>query len=370
MVVDSSNQRISRLTPRGAVLASFAQNVSKVRPQTVTVAAAINAVLAEDVIASTSPVHPVALRDGFPVKADDVGNATPYAPVTLPNARPIELGEAVPEGTDAVLPHDAVSWRGDHVEAIAGVAAGDGVLPEGGNANSRAPMRLAGEQIRSMDVAIFLAAGLTRVNVRMPRIAVAHAHKAGNNVTNGQFQLLSRAIRGFGGVVADEPLSLEEALAEDNIDGVINIGGTGSGQRDASVNKLGKIGRVETHGIAITPGETAAFGSIGERPVLLLPGRFDAMLAAWLLIGRYLVAGLSGGNVGELPTVMALKRKITSTIGMTELIPARCMEGMAEPMASGYLSLASLVHSDGWIEVPAASEGFADGTLVAVNRWP
>jgi molybdopterin biosynthesis enzyme len=43
---------------------------------------------------------------------------------------------------------------------------------------------------------------------------------------------------------------------------------------------------------------------------------------------------------------------------------------MAEPMASGYLSLTSVAHSDGWILVPAESEGFADGTLVAVNRWP
>jgi molybdopterin biosynthesis enzyme len=370
MVVDSSIQRISQLTPRGAVLASFARNVSEVRPQTVAVAAAINAVLAEDVIVSTSPLRPVALRDGFPVKADDVADATPYAPVTLPDARPIELGEALPEGADAVLPHDVVTLRGDCVEAIAGLAAGDGVLPEGGNANSRAPMRRAGEKIRAIDVAVFLAAGVTRVAVRMPRIAVAYAHKAGNDSANGHFQILSCAIRGLGGVVADEPISLEEALAKDAIDGVIGVGGTGSGQRDASVNMLGKFGRVETHGIAITPGQTAAFGSIGERPVLLLPGRFDAMLAAWLLIGRYLIAGLSGGNVDELPTIMALKRKITSTIGMTELIPARCVEGLAEPMASGYLSLTSLVHSDGWIEVPAASEGFADGTLVPVNRWP
>jgi molybdopterin molybdotransferase len=370
MAVDSSIQRISRLTPRGAVLASFAQNVREVRPQTVAVAAAINAVLAEDVIASTSPLRPVALRDGFPVKADDVADATPYATVILPKARPIELGDALPEGTDSVVPHDAVTLRGDCVEVIAGLAAGDGVLPEGGNANSRAPMRRAGEKIRPIDVGVFLAAGVTKVTVRTPRIAVAYAHKARNNSANGQLQILSRAIRGFGGVVADEPISLEEALAEDNIDGVIGVGGTGSGQRDACVNTLGKLGRVETHGIAITPGETAAFGSIGERPVLLLPGRFDAMLAAWLLIGRYLIAGLNGGNVDELSTIMALKRKITSTIGMTELIPARCIEGMAEPMASGYLSLTSLAHSDGWIQVPAASEGFADGTLVTVNRWP
>jgi molybdopterin biosynthesis enzyme len=136
------------------------------------------------------------------------------------------------------------------------------------------------------------------------------------------------------------------------------------------VQELARRGRVEAHGIAICPGETAAVGFVGNRPVLLVPGRLDAALVVWLLIGRHLVAKLAGGVVEDTPMILPLRRKVTSTIGMTEIIPVNRSDGMAEPLGSGYLSLTALSRSDGWILVPAESEGFAAGSQVAVNQWP
>ena len=103
---------------------------------------------------------------------------------------------------------------------------------------------------------------------------------------------------------------LHEALARDEADAVIAIGGTGGGRDDDSVRTLARLGRVEAHGIAVSPGETAAFGFAGERPVLLIPGRLDAALAVWLLIGRHLVAKLAGGSVDDAPAMLPLKRKV------------------------------------------------------------
>jgi molybdopterin molybdotransferase len=67
---------------------------------------------------------------------------------------------------------------------------------------------------------------------------------------------------------------------------------------------------------------------------------------------------------------LPLKRKVTSTIGLSEVIPVNCAGGMAEPLASGYLSFTVLARSDGWIVIPADSEGFAAGTPVAIYPWP
>jgi len=170
--------------------------------------------------------------------------------------------------------------------------------------------------------------------------------------------------------VHGEMTALHEALARDEADAVIAIGGTGSGRDDDSVRNLTRLGRVEAHGIAISPGETGAFGFVGERPVLLIPGRLDAVLAAWLLIGRHLTAKLAGGMVAENSVCLPLRRKVTSTIGMTELVPVSSSDGFAEPLASGYLSSMALARSDGWFAVPADSEGFAAGTRVAINPWP
>jgi molybdopterin molybdotransferase len=51
-------------------------------------------------------------------------------------------------------------------------------------------------------------------------------------------------------------------------------------------------------------------------------------------------------------------------------VPVVCADGMAEPLGSGYLSLRALTRSDGFIVVPADSEGYAAGTPVAVRSWP
>ena len=168
----------------------------------------------------------------------------------------------------------------------------------------------------------------------------------------------------------DPPCTLAQALSDGQGDAVIGIGGTGSGRRDDAVQELARRGQVDAHGIAISPGETAAFGFVGGRPVLLVPGRLDAALAVWLLIGRELTARLAGGGMDAMPVAVMLRRKVTSTIGLAELIAVSCSDGMAEPFGSGYLSLTALGRSDGWIVVPPDSEGFAAGSEVAVNRWP
>src|SRR5262249_9450413 len=184
------------------------------------------------------------------------------------------------------------------------------------------------------------------------------------------YMTLARCAAAVGCVVREQPGALAKALSDDQCDAVIGIGGTGSGRRDDAVQELARRGRVEAHGVAIAPGDTAAFGFVGGRPVLLVPGRVDAALAVWLLIGRLVAAKLTGGSIDEQPTTASLRRKVTSTIGITEIIPASCSGGMAEPLGSGYLSLTALTRSDGWILVPAESEGFAAGSKVAVNRWP
>ncbi len=172
-----------------------------------------------------------------------------------------------------------------------------------------------------------------------------------------------------------EPERLYEALGEARAHAGFVVGGTGSGRGDSSVRTLARFGRVEAYGIAVSPGETAAIGYVGARPVLLVPGRLDCALAIWLLIGRQVIAKLAGGHVVDAPNVLPLKRKVVSTIGLVELIPVRYDQDaahgtVADPLASGYLSFEALTGSDGWISVPAESEGFAAGTKVAVRPWP
>ena len=371
---DSSVQRISRLTPLADVLAAIEHGVSPVEPGSCPLAQALGCMLAEDLEAPLLPPAPIALRDGFAVDAAAIADASSYAPVPFAAMPPrIDAGEPLPAGTDSVLPLDAVTLRSACAEATAAVAPGDGVLAAGGDTAAQTSLRRAGERLRIIDLAVLSAAGVSTTMFRAPRVGLACGGASKSAPIDAALAFLGRAGWSAGAEVLDHSRSMqhfEAALTDDHTDAVIAVGGTGSGRHDAAVHTLARLGRVEMHGMAMAPGETAAFGFAGQKPVLLIPGRLDAALSIWLLVGRYLVAKLAGGRPEDSSVTLPLKRKVTSTIGLAELIPVRCAGGMAEPLASGYLSLASLAHSDGWIVVPADSEGFMQGTPVAVRPWP
>jgi len=149
------------------------------------------------------------------------------------------------------------------------------------------------------------------------------------------------------------------------------IGGSGSGRRDDSVRELAQHGSVAFHGVALAPGETAAFGMFERRPVLIVPSRLDAALAVWLTLGRRMLVRLSGrSDVEEAHTSVVLTRKIASTLGLAEIVPVRREADGVEPLASGYLTLQSLARANGYIIVPPDSEGFPPGARVDMRPLP
>ena len=364
-------QTIARLTPLAAALATLDRRVRPVTPRTLDVALAACRVLAADAVASGRPNSAIALQDGWALLAEATQGAGGYAPALLAQAPPrIETGQPMPADTDSVAPFDAVQIARGTAEALSAVNPGDGVLPAGGDCSPSQPLRRAGERLRIADLAVLAGAGLTRVIVREPRIRVLPLRDSG--IVAAAARLVASDIEARGGSVQldDSGHDLAAALAAENTDAIVVIGGTGSGRNDTAVHILARDGEVALHGIALTPGETAALGFAGSRPVLLLPGRLDAALAAWLVIGRRLLARLAGGDEQEPGVAATLTRKVTSTVGLTEFIPVgRSGDGVA-PLAAKYLPLSALARADGWILVPAESEGYPAGTSIAVRTWP
>jgi molybdopterin biosynthesis enzyme len=162
-----------------------------------------------------------------------------------------------------------------------------------------------------------------------------------------------------------------EAALDSDADAMLVIGGTGTGRNDVSAETLARIGRVAVHGIALAPGETADFGFAGQRPVLLIPGRLDAALSVWLTLGRALIDRLCGSDAPtDTPETLTLGRKVTSTVGMTELVPVRRDGAQTVPLASRYWPLSAIARADGHIVILPGSEGSSAGSAVQVWRWP
>jgi molybdopterin biosynthesis enzyme len=366
-------QRIARLRPLGDVTQRIAGCVPPVAPRDVTAMAALGATLAQDVIVrDPRPAAPLALIDGWAVPAELTTYAEAYSPALLTAPREIAVGEKLSAGSDAVAPLDTVTWRGGKGELPMALTPGDGVLQPGTDAAAGEVLWRAGHRMRASDVAAMQALGMPGVRVHKPRIRIVPTRHGNDDIADAITGWIAVVIAADGGEPeeATSDAGVEALLTRDGADAVIVIGGTGAGACDGSVQALRRTGVVEAHGIAISPGETAAFGMAGSRPALLIPGRLDAAVAVWLLLGRPLLARLCGCAENAASCQSVLTAKVASTVGLTELVLVRRAGDGVAPLASKYLPLATLAHADGWIVIPAASEGLAPGAPVIVRPLP
>lgn len=363
-------QRITRLTPLADVLAALG-HLAPVTARTMPVAEALGCVLAADAVAAQAvPSIALAARDGWAVEADATRDAGPYAPMMLPPfAQRIDAFAPMPPGTDAVAPVDAVSVIGGMLQIMAPVGPGEGVLPQGGDAEGSTVLCTSGMRLRAIDIASLAALGITQLRIRKPRIRIVLARRDDAILQSiGDFLVHVAKTAGADVTLAGD---LDDAMRDRDIHAIIGIGGTGSGRNDHAVTKLlSRAGTLTCHGIGLAPGETAAFGQFDARPVLLIPGRIDAALACWLALAQPMIAALSGAKSRTFTSSAELSRKVTSTIGLADVVPVRRTDDTIAPLASGMLPLQSLAQADGWILVPAESEGYPAGTVVQVRPLP
>ncbi len=359
-------QRIERLTPLADVLAVIDAQVTPIAPKEIGLAAALGRVLANDVRADRRPQMALALRDGYALRSEETSDAGSYAPAPLSLAVRVEVGEPVPPGTDAVAPLDAVADDGATLQAVAPIAPGEGVLAPGQDCDGAAPVSRAGRALRGLDIAVLSALRVMRVSVRTPTVRIVQA-RTDDGIANAITSMLVDLI-GSHGAANLSPDSAEATFQDaQQRDAIIVVGGSGVGTRDASVRVLARAGRVVAHGIGLSPGETSAFGFVGSTPVLIIPGRLDAALAVWHVLGARMIARLSGRTDAPMARHAKLARKIASTIGLVEFVPVATEADMVTPLASAYLPWRALAQATGYVLVPAQQEGFAPGTLVPVN---
>src|SRR5262249_13596443 len=152
--------------------------------------------------------------------------------------------------------------------------------------------------------------------------------------------------------------SLTDALADTSVDAVVVIGGTGTGRNGTPAPTPAPMGGLAGHGSALVPGRTTGVGTGRARPGLALPGRTHAALAAWHVVGRVMLARFAGSREPPPTRTAKLTHKVSSPVGLSELVPVRCEGLSATPIASGYVPLAALAQANGWIFIQPDSEGY------------
>ena len=148
--------------------------------------------LAGDVARCLHPRVPLALRDGWAVRAELTTDASSYAPAPLPGATRIDVGEPMPADADAVAPLERRgAARGDAWTSSRRSRAGEGVLPAGADADRDQALAREGRRLTPIQAAVLAAAGVRRVHVREPRVRLVRVRAAGDAVIDAAMHLIA-----------------------------------------------------------------------------------------------------------------------------------------------------------------------------------
>ena len=355
------------LTPLDTALGLLLGGVARVDATAVAHVDALGCIAAElPPLKMSLPEFSVATTDGWVVRARDIVGASSYSPLVLSKPPPwVEAGERIPDGCDCVLDADLAEHSGALFQVLAEATPGHGVCRAGKDLAAGHRIVAPGRRVSAIDLLAVRAAGLECVQIRSPLVRVIDVPSADGATES--FQFVREFVKACGARVslaraaARDLASISAAIGQEKHDLLLFVGGTGLGRTDATVHALGSRDALLAHGLALQPGRTAAIGKIGNTPVLAIPGAPDQALAACLMLMQPVLDKLSG-RVARAGTIRPLARKISSAIGVAELVLLKTSDGAWMPLAAGQLSLSAIADADAWCVVPSDSEGYAVAT--------
>jgi putative molybdopterin biosynthesis protein len=175
-------------------------------------------------------------------------------------------------------------------------------------------------------------------------------------------------------IVSDQPDALKKAIrtAVADYDLVIVNAGASAGTRDHTAQVIRDLGRIVLHGVNIKPGKPVILGLVNNKPVIGLPGYTISAIITLNLFVRNLADYLLGTqSVPSRTLEAALARPLSSKLGVQEYIRVKLGRVgnalMATPAGRGAGAVMSLVQADGFLTVPANSEGLGAGEKVEVE---
>jgi len=216
----------------------------------------------------------------------------------------IMTGAPMPDGADAVIPiEDAVETDG-RVRFSVAPKPGAHVRAAGHDVRRSAEVPLPRSPITASTIGLLAALGVADVEVHVPpRAAILSTGDeltpAGEPLGWGRIHdangpALAAAVAESGGEAifldpaGDDPAAIEARVREgaERADLLIVSGGVSVGAHDHVRTVIERLGSLDFWRIAVQPGKPLAFGRVGERPVVGLPGNPVSALVTFELFVR------------------------------------------------------------------------------------
>ena len=414
---DASQTQFLDVITRDEATARFREHLrlAPLGKETVPLRAALNRVLADDVLADVDvPGFDRSNVDGFAMQASDSHGAMEekpravkihpevLAPGVVPAnavvagiATPIATGGMLPRGADAVLMVEhselVASDTGQRLEVRRAVTAGENVSYAGTDIARGETVLRAGAQLTSREIGVLAAVGLSEIAVyRRPRVAI---FSTGNEIVapgsplrpgavyDSNAAIIGAAVEELGGtpvhlgVIPDDEAALERAFAGAlHADLVVFSGGTSKGAGDISyriVSTLHDPG-VVAHGVALKPGKPICLAVTDGKPVVILPGFPTSAIFTFHEFVAPVLRAYAGLPVERKQSVRAtLPMRVNSERGRTEYLLVGLVQGpqglTAYPMGKGSGSVTTFSGADGFITIDQHTEILDSGSTVSVQ---
>jgi len=360
----------------------------------------LNRVTAKPVFARlSSPYFHSAAMDGYAVRSQDTFSATEKHPVRLKIGKEalwIETGDPLPQGFDAVIPVEEVNVRDGFIEIYRAYSPYHDVRPVGEDIVATEMIIPENHFIRAVEIGAMLASGILEVEVRkkplvaiiptgseliepekLEKISLTPPHLIEYNSA-----VLSNLITEDGGepevypIAKDEEEDIKQTILKAcrECDLILLNAGSGYGKEDLTYKVLNELGEIIINGVAIKPGKPFIAGFINNKPVLGIPGYPVSAFLCYHLFVRPLLELYLGVKFKKEEKIQAiLSRQIFSSIGVDEFVRVKVgkvgEKYIVSPMGRGAGLLMSVVRADGYILIPAGSEGYSQGQIIDVYLW-
>jgi len=359
-----------------------------IRTETVPVTEASGRVVAEPVSAQYSvPEVSVAAMDGIAVRSRDTIGASDRNPLTLRHAVRVNTGNVIPPEFDAVIMIEDV-WETDgRYQVRRSASPRQHVRPAGEDVKEGRLVLPRGHLIRPFDIGALVTYGITRVVVLAVWVGIIPtgselvplgARPKPGQVVESNSIMAQVFLSQMGAqctrypIVTDDPGLIREALqtAVDENDLVLISAGSSAGTRDFTEGVILSLGDLIFHGVAVKPGKPVLLGKIQGKPVLGLPGY---PLAAQTVLREFaapLLEYWGFAPVQHFKVPARLAQALTSDPGFDEFVPlfvARLgTELIATPHGKGGNVQMATVKANGYVHIPAPTEGYEAGTMLEV----
>lgn len=366
-------------------------------------------ITAEAIIAKiSSPFYHSSAMDGYAVRFVDTFGASETSPKRLrieEQAVYVDTGDPMPDGFNAVIMIEDVNIvrakskgqsaksekdESEYIEIISPATPWQNVRVIGEDIVATELILPENHRIRPVDTGAMLAAGYTEVAVRRkPKVVViptgTEIVEPGTELKKGDIiefnsRILGGLVSEWGGnavrfrIVPDRFDEIKKAILDalGMGDMVVVNAGASAGSEDFTARAVRELGDVLLHGVNIKPGKPVILGWVRGKPVLGIPGYPVSAFITFHLFAKPLIYKWQGLEVEKPEMIRAkISRQVASALGQEEFLRVKIGKVgnnlIATPISRGAGVLMSLVRADGFVRIPAMSEGIGSGTEVDVE---